>query len=208
MNWTGRVGLLAAAAVGLVALAGAAQAQGASFKASVAGSPVSSATLEQHVFSLSGAQVKCKTVKLEGKTPGTEYSEQNVQPTYEGCEGFGFTEGVEVNTAGCEFGLPAATNEEAATLALKNCTNGGITIRVSNIFAQCHVIIKNQFIPKSVTYTNTPTDIHVRVKATTIHVEVLKSTGLCPLVVGTYTFGSYSGVSTVGPTSGSLQYIP
>jgi hypothetical protein len=201
-----KLGLLAIAAMALVAFAGVSSASAAEFTTSEEGAPLKTELVEAHVFSVTGASVECGKVLFEGKAEAGET--QTVQPVYEECEFGGLA--VAVNTNGCSYTFKADTGgDEHATVNLSGCTNGGITLTVNlGIFAKCTIFVKNQSIENAVHYTDTEGTVDVEATATSVHAEVTTSDGLCPVAKGTHTNATYKGASKVSIEGGTVGYEP
>lgn len=202
------LGLLAVSAMALVAFVGTASASASSFTAGEAGKSLKTVVKENHVFTITNQKVTCSVNKFEGKTEGTlsegkiHSGTQKVHPVYEGCEAFGFKEGVSVTTTGCSYILDATSGN----VTLQECTTErsgekGILIKVSIPFtATCEVLVANQSIAAAVTYANSEGGVLVTANASSIKSNVVASTGLCPLVKGLHEGaegGTYKGKSLV-----------
>lgn len=202
-----KLGFLAFAAMALVAFVGTASASAASFETGATEAALSTTTLSQHVFTVTGTPVKCNVSKFEGETEALTATHQKVHPVYEGCEAFGFTEGVSVNTgsAACKYDLQAAGG-----VIVEGCASG-ITITVSNIFATCVVNVPNQTIASAVSYANNGNNIVVTANASEIEANVTTSSGLCPLKTGVHSGAAgatYTGQSEVSAAGTFLKFIP
>jgi hypothetical protein len=188
------------AALAITALAAAAGAQAAEFTTSEEGEEVETELIESHVFSVTGANLECAVIGLQGQLQAGPT--MTLQPTYANCEFAGFA--ATVDTKGCSLTFKAATSgSEHATLNLSGCTNGGITITVNNVFAKCTVFIKNQSIENAVHYVSTEGSLDVFFTASTIHAEVTTSDGLCPINKGTHANAVYFGASQLRGSLGS-----
>jgi hypothetical protein len=218
-----KVALVAAA---VMALAGAAQASAASFTAPKAGEAFTNKTTTQHVFTITGQQVKCAVSNFTGVTEGSEAegagkvhnATMTVHPNYKECTAFGFpatidtTPTTEPENTSCHYTLSAATDAAGmGSVAVVGCTAKAstgavgivITVSVAGV-ANCEVVVPNQTIASAVSYTNvagaTPATVDVTATAVGIEANVVKSTGLCPLTVGVHkgTTGAAVGATYTG----------
>jgi hypothetical protein len=198
------LGLLAVALMALTAVFGVSSASAfTKFTTNVKGAEIEEETLEEHVFTVTGATTKCKNIGYEGKTEGLEVESQMVTPSYKECTAFGLPATVTVNN--CTYNLSASGNTEIVPVGEKECS---ITILASSIFGRCHVDVTPQTILAGLTWGNTTTglamDVHVTINATIKKIHVTESTGVCPLTVGTHETGTYTGKSTVKVKGGEL----
>jgi hypothetical protein len=222
------LGLVAFSAMALVALLGTASASASSFTSPAAGTTLKSKTLVQHIFTITNNQVKCSTTSFEGKTEGTKKQteeegktgtevhteSQIVHPVYEGCEAFGFKEGVTVTTKGCDYTFNANTTAEMGVVKVidhtgETCT--GIVIKVEIPFTKCVVSVGKQELASAVSYANNAGKIKVKATATAIATNVTTSEGLCPLTTGLHTGANgatYTGESEVEAEGSSVTYTP
>lgn len=203
------LGLLAVTAMALVAFVGTTSASAATkFTASALGKKLVETTKETHVFTITGSEVKCTNITFAGETEGKaggglgfESTGQKVTPTYEGCTAFGFNATITNNN--CHFLL---TPSGQVHITGVNCE---ITILVKNVFAECHVHVTNELTIEGLTYEDDPENpgkaITVTINASGIKSHVTKSTGLCPLTVGTHE-GTYTGKSTISAEGASLSF--
>jgi PII-like signaling protein len=209
------LGMLGATALALVSFLGTSSASAAAqFTAGGAGETLSTNTIEQHVFTITGGDVECDTTSFTGTSFGKEASEQTLTPTYAGCEAFGFA-GAIVSTNGCEFALKAGTSGEHATLALAGCGSGtaedktkGIQISLEvPFFATCIVDIPEQSIEKAVRYSNAAGGMNIEFTMSKMMTDVTTSIGFCPLTTGTHSGasgGTYEGESRVLAAGGTI----
>jgi len=188
------LGLLAVAVMALAAIFGTASASAAKFTAGKVGAKLTTETKVNHVFSVTGSNVECKSIAFEGSTEALETESQIVHPSYKECTAFGFA--ATVNVINCKFTLQS---NQTVTLKKTDTINKcRITIVVNNVFAQCEVEVGEQSIAGAVSYSNGAGDINVKVNGSAnIADTVLKSSGLCPLTVGSHSNSHYSGESTV-----------
>jgi len=191
------LGLLAVMAMALVAFVGTTSASAAtSFTASATGKKLVETTIEKHVFTTTGSKVECGNITYTGVTEGTASgglgftsTKQTVTPDYKECTAFGFSATVTNN--GCDYTL---TPSGQVHIEPANCT---LTISVSNFFATCHVEVTGGQTVGGVSYANGANDdIVVTINSAGIKSHVTKSSGLCPLTVGTHE-STYTGKSTV-----------
>jgi hypothetical protein len=209
------LGLLAVAAMALAAFVGTSSASATAFTAGGAGETINHTTIEDHVFTITGAEVSCETVDFNGTTAGASVSEQILSPSYDDCEAFGFAE-AEVVENGCDWLTKAATTGSPghATKALVNCANKTTGIRISvNVpfFANCTMDVPEQSIDTAERYTNLGNNAE-RVDYTpkVYMADVTSSTGFCPLTTGTHSGangGTMSGASQLTTEKG-YQYSP
>jgi hypothetical protein len=215
MNHIKTLGLLVALAVtALTAFVGTASAHTpATFTAGKVGAALTTTTPEggNHVFSVTGSNTECKTIKFNGSTEALKAESQNVHPEYENCTAFGFAATVDVTN--CKFIIKAdGTVGLVKTKTEPTDPVCSIKITVNNVFASCEVTVGEQSIPNAVSFTNhtiggvTHITIHIN-KEANIKAKVLKSTGLCPLTVGEHANAHYSGQSTV-KAEGGVSWSP
>jgi hypothetical protein len=223
-----KVATIAAAISALLALGAAGPAQASSFTAPKAGEGFTNKTTVQHVFTVTGSEVKCESDVFEGVTEGTVsegkvHSEtMTVHPVTSGCTGFGFPATVSTTPSpGCHYTLGAATTAGMGSMTIVGCTAEaggvrGILFKVSVAgVATCEVVVPNQTIPSAVSYENVslaPAAVKVTFTATGIEVDVVTSTGSCPLTKGVHTKAmgdgaTYTGVSDFS-TAGGFTYTP
>jgi hypothetical protein len=214
------LGLLVVSAMALVAFVGTSSASATAFTAGGAGEALKHTLVEDHVFTITGAEVECETVNFTGTTTGTSAASQLVVPSYDNCEAFGFA-GADVIENGCEFTFNAATTAGStdATALLHGCGSESAADKTKGIqisvvvpfFATCVVDVPQQSVAKAVHYTNNGTKaVNIDVTATEVMADVTTSTGFCPLTTGTHSGangGKYDGESTVTTTNG-VQYSP
>jgi len=211
------LGLLAISALALVAFVGTASASASVFKAGAVGKKLTTVTLSQHIFKITGAEVKCSLSDFEGETEALESESQTVHPVYKECEAFGFKEGVSVTTTGCEYTFNANTTPEMGAVTVKNCGTEaggekGVLIKVNiPLLATCEVLVPDQEIPNAVSYANNAGEIKVKATAIGIKSNVVKSTGLCPLTTGLHEGaekgGTYTGESEVSAEGTTIEYV-
>lgn len=224
-----RIGVIALAAMALVAFVGTSAASAANFHTSAsAGSAITGSVAitkegekevkHNHVFKVTGNAVTCNTISFTGETTGATAETEKVHPEYSNCTAFGFA-GATINTAGCQYVFNANTTLNGGTEAAVNLTEctekggkAGVTITVNVPFiAKCVARVPNQNGINGQKYGNmgsTPSrDMTVTTKSTNITDEVVESTGACPLAVGTHNTANgnaatYEGVSTVTVAGG------
>ena len=206
------LGLLAVAAMALLAFVGTSAASATStFTAGSEPEAISTSKVENHVFTLTGASMTCGVTAFTGETTGPSASGQVVAPSYAECITAGFTADVVEN--GCEYESKAETDgANMATVRVFGCDDEtkGIQIVVNNIFAKCTIDMPEQSIASAVGYANTtpegrPMAVDVEVTATGIMADVTTSSGLCPLETGTHEGGngaSYTGVQSMTTEGG------
>jgi hypothetical protein len=198
------LGLLALGALALAAFVGATSAAAAtSFTASVTGRNLIETPLEKHVFTTTGVTTSCNSVTYTGKTEGTAsgglgftHTTGRVSPTFTECTVFGFSALVTNN--GCTLVLLAVGSAE---ISPSTCT---LTILVENAFATCHVEITGGQTVGGLIYANKEgKHIDVTINSSGIKSHVTKSSGFCPLTVGTHK-STYQGKSTVGAEGAAI----
>ena len=202
------LGLLVLAVMALAAFASTASAHTeATFTSSKVGANLIEETKANHVFTITGSKVECTNVDFVGKTESIDTNSQLVHPVYTGCTAFGFAATIDINN--CKFTLKG----DGTVALLKTDTAGAacsIVITVKNVFAECEATVGEQSIANAVSYTNSgtsPSHITVHVNnAANIHATVKKSSGLCPLTVGTHTNSHYTGESTVKAEGASISW--
>jgi hypothetical protein len=203
------LGLLAVAVMALTAVFGTASASAVpTFTASSAGLNLETATTKEHVFTVTGSEVKCKKITFAGTTEGTDTASQAVHPTYGECTAFGFA--ASVTPTNCKFVITA----DGEVHLVKTDTSAGaeactIHIEVNNALAKCKVTVTEQTIPKAITFipTTTPTsELHLVINTSAVADHVTESTGFCPLTVGTHTNAVYTGETTVKAAGGTIGW--
>ena len=199
------LGLLAVAALAIAAFVGTSAASATtsgSFTSAGAGNALETSVIKQHIFTVTGSEVKCNKVTFTGSTEGTETTSQKVTPDYKECTAFGFA--AEVTNSNCVIKLTATTGgiggHAEAHLEGTNCK---ITIKVDNVFAKCHVDVFAQSV-KGIHYSpGANSDVVVSVTSgATMAAQVTESKWLCPLTVGTHNNASYTGEETVRAPGG------
>ena len=203
------MGLLAMAAMAIVAFVGVSSASAAtSFTASALGSSFEEATTKQHIFTITGSTTECKEIDFVGKTEGAASGglgftkvTQTVKPEYKNCTAFGFAATVTNNN--CHYLLNANGDVTVTNAPTGTCS---MIIKVENVFATCEATVGAQTITGSNTYSNAAGgDIKVVINASKIDGKVLKSSGLCPLTVGTHVDnGTYTGESVISAGATNL----
>ena len=144
-----------------------------------------------HKFTVKGSSVTCTTAKFKGKSAAATASTQEMEPEYTGCTAFGIA-GATITTTGCVYTFHAEQQisrekhrNRNKDVDLSGCTAGGITILSTNAFGTCEVFVKNQTMINGNEFENEGTSpnrrLIVKTKATNIHFEVKKDTGICPL---------------------------
>ena len=197
------LGLLAIAAMALTAFVGVSSASAATkFTSTVSGAAISETTVKTHVFTVTGSEVKCTNITYTGTTNGTEATEQMVTPKYEGCTAFGLPATVTVKN--CTYNLKVSGSAVMEKVAAGEACE--IVINASNIFGQCIVDVPAQTV-NGLTYSNDASNanaIIVNINASGISDNVTKSTGVCPLTVGSHSNATYTGESTVTASGADL----
>jgi hypothetical protein len=194
-------------------------ASASSFTAGENGKALSTKTTVQAVFSITGSQVKCGANKVEGLTEGTlengkyHSATQRVHPVLEGCEAFGFKEGISIMTKGCDSVASANTTSGMGSVEIVDHpgeTCGGIVITVDQPFTTCTAVIPKQTVASSGSYSNKSGNITGKATATGIEVNVTASSGLCPLTTGNHTGANGATLTGEGEVmaSGGLEYTP
>jgi hypothetical protein len=207
-------GLLAMAALALVAFVGTSSASAAAFTAGGAGETLNHTLIEDHVFTITGSAVECETVDFNGTTTGASASELQVTPVYEDCQAFGFAE-ASVDPDGCRFSLKASTTGDPghSTVLLHNCEKPTEGIKISvNVpfFATCVADVPEQSIDTMIKMQNVNGQLRIKTTGSKVMVDVTTSTGFCPLTTGTHSGangGTYSGESALTTAKG-LSYSP
>jgi hypothetical protein len=213
------LGLVAFSAMALVALLGTASASASSFTAGEVGKTITT-TNTNHVFTITGSEVVCSTIVMDGVTEGTlengkyHSTTQRVHPTYSGCKAFGFESGVSITTTGCDYVFSADTTpttgkEEMANVEIVDHpgeTCNGIVITADPPFTTCTAVVGKQTVSHAVSYKNVAGEkIEVKITGEAIGTNVTASSGLCPLTIGNHTGaagGTYTGTSTVSASGG------
>jgi len=200
------LGVLVVAAMAVTAFVGVSSASAFTmFNASAAGAAISETTLQTHVFTVTGSEVKCTNITYTGTTGGTTTTAQMVTPKYEGCTAFGLP--ATVTNKNCTYNLTIGT-PSGNTVHMERINAAEpceITILAKNIFGECHVDVTEQTV-NGITYTNDGgSNIIVDIEASGISDHVTKSTGVCPLTVGTHTNATYTGQSTVSASGASIS---
>jgi len=196
---------LVVAALLVGALAATSSASAAKFTSTAGKQVLTTSIVTQPVFTVTGSQVKCNKTILAGETTGTEATEQAVTPSSEECTAFGLP--ATVTNFGCTITFKAATNANGHAEAVLGGTKcEGFTVLAKSIFGECHLDLTPQVF-NGVHYVNnaSPEDIKVQSTVTGLSVHVTKSTGVCPLTVGTHTNATYTSEVTV-QTAGGIQY--
>lgn len=192
------VAMVAALALSAVASASAAEFRGASSPVTVTGSQTTT-----HEFTVEGSTVTCTTAKFSSAATAVPTSSILITPVYSGCKAFGIA-GATVNMNGCQYkfhsGPPGTVDF--------SCSSGKTVISVSTFLGKCKVEVPGSNLSKNqglggITYTNTPAGkVTVGASVTGITAEIVESTGVCPLKVGTVTNASYSGQTVVEGNEG------
>ena len=198
------LGLLALAAMAVVAFVGTTSAAAStSFTTDALGKKIIETTIENHVFTTTGATTECSNITYTGVTEGAASgglgftsTAQKVTPKYEGCTAFGFS--ATVTNTNCHYlitpGTPGSVHITKADPAGVPCE---IHIVVNNVFAKCSVTVTGDQTISGVTTTNgAANDLVVTINSSGIKSHVTESSGLCPLTVGTHE-ATYKGKSTV-----------
>ena len=199
------LGALIVAAMALMAVVGISSASATtsgSFTAT-AGKSLSTKVVKAPAFTITGSEVTCNKVIFTGSTEGAETTSQTVTPKFEECGGPTlFT----IINNGCVIKFTATTNQSnghaEGHLEGTNCT---ITMLTKTIFGECHIELTPQTIA-GVHYIADPGDPNsIIVQFTpgaTLTDHVTRSTGFCPLTVGTHTNASWTGEVTVTASGG------
>ena len=207
------LGVLVVAAMALTALVGVSSASAfTKFTSSAVGSAISETTLKTHVFTVTGSEVKCTNITYTGSTEGLATTSQKVTPKYEGCTAFGLP--ATVTPKNCRYNLTVGTEvKEGKTINTSTAhmerINAGepceVTIVAKNIFGECHVDVTEQTV-NGITYSNDGASaIIVNINASGLTDHVTKSSGVCPLTVGTHSNATYTGESTVTAAGANIQ---
>jgi len=203
------LGVLALAATALTAVLGVGSASAfTKFTASKVGATIEESTIENFVITMTGAKTECSNITYTGVTQALESTSQMLTPKYEGCTAFGLPS--TVTNEGCTFNLTIGT-PTGNTVHLEPvppATTCTIKIVSKSIFGECLVEIPGPQTIGGFTYANGPAgsnDIVISINATGISDHVTKSSGVCPLTVGTHTNGTWTGKSTYKISGGSTQ---
>jgi hypothetical protein len=178
------------AVLALTATVGVSSASAKEFH-SAAGTALSSAIINPHVFNVTGAETVCNNVSFNGTAAASGTSVTiKAKPSYSNCKAFGFLSAT-VNTAGCEYEFNANTN----TTNLENCTNGGINVVITG----CSSFVPNQTGINGVTFENSGSapnrTLKNKVTINNIKVNVTSANLFgCPLTEGgKHNTGKYNG---------------
>ena len=210
MKRINKLGLLVVAAMAIAAFVGtsaaSAETEGRFTFTLGAGQTLSTSVVKQHVFTVTGSEVKCNKVVYAGTTEGASVASQKVTPTYSECTAFGLPATITNNK--CHIQLTATTNHAGhaeAHLTGEGCV---ITIQAKSIFGECHVEVTPQTIG-GIHYVNDPTDesVVVQITAEGMSDHVTKSSGVCPLSVGTHTNAKYTGEERVKVPGGGTKSL-
>ncbi len=196
------LGLLAIAAMALTAFVGVSSASAATkFTSTKVGSTINETTLVQHVFTVTGSQVKCSNITYSGSTEALESTSQKVIPSYSECTAFGLP--ATVTPKNCRYNLTAeGTAHMEEIKAGEGCE---IVIKASSIFGECLVDVAMQTV-NGLSYSNDGASaIIVKVNSSGLSDNVTKSSGVCPLAVGKHTNATYTGESTVTASGANVQ---
>ena len=209
-----KLGIVALGAVALTALGGTGSAsaeKSGSFTATGgAGHKLETSVVSQHVLTLTGSELKCNKVTFTGATEGVETTSQTVTPSFSECTAFGLP--TTITNSNCVIRLTATTDKEGghAEAHLEKGPGAGecsITTLAKNIFGECHTELTPQTI-KGIHYVNnaSPEGSTWQFTATSLVDHVTKSTGVCPLSVGTHSNGSWTAEVAI-TAAGGLQYM-
>jgi len=201
------LGLLAVAVMALTAVVGVSSASAfTKFTASKVGAAIEESTITKHVFEVTGAKTECTNITYTGATEALESTKQMVTPKYENCTAFGLPATVTVKNCTYNLTIGTPTGNTAHMERVNAAEPCEITILAKNIFGECHVDVTEQTV-NGISYANGPAgsgDIEVTINATGLSDHVTKSTGVCPLTVGTHTNATYTGKSTVKAAGATL----
>jgi hypothetical protein len=201
------LGLVICAVGALTAFAGASSATAAEFHASpgTVGTAITGEQSIAHKLTVTGSSATCTTVKFAGKIEALTSTTLKLHPDYSGCTAFGFV-GATIDTTGCQYLFHASTG----TIDLQSCTSGEILVTASSIFGKCVVEIPHQTGINGQTFATgggAPSrDLLIASNANDIQTNVVTSTGICPLAVGTHVNATYTGTTTVKSTSDEIYY--
>jgi hypothetical protein len=205
------LGLVAVAAIAIVAFVGTSAASAAKFTAGGTEALFTN-TIADHAIDITGAEVECETVSFSGTAWAGETSILTMSPSYSKCKAFGFAE-ASILANGCELYFYAETEffSNHAIGNIDGCGDGstgavmkGIQVSVNvPFFATCLVDLPEQAIGGAVHYTNIGgAGIAVDFTMEWINADVTTSTGFCPLTTGSHTgvngadYDGSTGVST------------
>ena len=171
------------------------------FTSDEVGATVESSTVATHVMTITGTEVKCNQVDLDGVTEAIDAETLRVVPTFKECSAFGLPGGTVANEY-CVYVMYAGGQLTIDPTAPKSSCQ--LVITASSIFGKCKVLVKNQAIPKAISYVSNP--VEGTFGATGMAAEVTESTGVCPLSVGSHKTGTYKGKSRLRSETTILRW--
>jgi len=208
MNPLRKLGMLALVATVVVAFVGVSSASAfTKFTFNKVGAAMEETTIKTPILTVTGSETKCTSTTYTGSTEGLETTSQKLTPKWEGCTAFGLP--ATFTNINCRFnftiGTPAGNTIHMERIdATKPCE---LTKVSKNLFGECHVEITEQTI-NGVSYENDPAKagaIIVKINASGISAHVTKSTGVCPLTVGTHTNLTWTGELTFTASGASIS---
>ena len=201
-------GILVAAAMALSAVLGVSSASAFTmFNSDKVGATLAETDLKASVLTITGSETKCTNTTYTGSTEGLTTTSQKLTPKWEGCTSFGLPSTFTNNN--CRFNLTIGT-PSGNTIHLERIDASKpceLTKVSKSIFGECHVQTTEQTIG-GVTYLNDPSKagaIIVYINASGITVHVTKSTGVCPLTVGTHTTVTWTGEMTFTASGANIS---
>lgn len=206
--------VVAACALMAVVASGASAAtyQLSSYPGMTAGSQVG-----EHVFTVDGQTVKCKSANFETMEEKEAVKSLTVTAKYLECTAFGFV-GANVSMGSCDytFNEPTLTSADTyhSTVTVKcNSATEPIVITSSSAFGSCEVKIGAQTPEGLQMYTNITEGadkgkVSIETNQTGIKANVTKDTGICPLAgTGERANATYVGNSISAATGGASAFI-
>ena len=185
MNDLKKLGLVVLSAMAFTAILGFSSASAATkFTASKVGAAIETVVLQQPVFTVTGAQVKCTDITFTGSSEALESTAQMVVPRYEGCAAFGLPATVTVEN--CTYNLTATGQAHLEPISAGKTCN--ILANASSIFGECLLELTGPQTLSGVSYANDGASaVDLTLNFSGISDHVTKSSGVCPLSVGTHT---------------------
>jgi hypothetical protein len=146
------------------------------------------------VFTTEGGNVQCNS--HFHATLGAASNDLTVEPTYTGCQAFGF---LEATVTGCRYTFTAVSTTSANVDVVSPCTVKAGT---------CHITVHSQGPRSGITLTNNPAgDISVKADLSNLTTTVITDGFLCPFsgtgekTGATYKQGSAITFDAVNPAS-------
>jgi hypothetical protein len=194
------LGVAFASVIAMAVFAGSASATLALFHSETGHTEIKGEQEGQDVFTTNTGSVQCKTVTYTGTASTGTPTELDVAPTFSGCSTFGFVN-MPIDTNGCHYKFKSHPTTPPVLHIL--CPTAPITITAFN----CYVTIGSQTVSHGISYTNkgagTTRDITVDVNISSeeglTYTQHSKSFPGCSN--GTFTNGTYTGLTTVKATN-------